>query len=752
MRKFRNIVLFISIIAIFSVCSCGTKELEEGKYSWIGEIISEDGSVFAYKEKGKGIKNVGLLNSDGEFKSFGDFEFEKASSTFDIESPFRMVIFDGKDFDAKKSYIFSDSEIYDSYDQYYRSYSGLQPYFTLERNGKYKIVDKDEKTIVDDVDLVFYENNILRYKKSAKWGYIKGYKVLDAKYDNVITSVSGKLEINENGKTTALRGDVTELKFPLTDYAKVVMLDEKKDIAKVKDRKGNWGIVNKEGEVILPCKYQGIRPAIYDCFLVREKWRWGVVNNKGKFIIKPEYREAKAYPEGETIEVYKHYTKYEFDGSYYDEEGDYYYKGQDGDAEYTGYSDYHYNEYYNYYGYYDEEEGYTSPEGIVYGKNKVFLDDEYDGVEYIEGEKFLASKGSSWYIVNAKTKERKRIEGNYTRVYLEMDEDGEYYFKLVNKTDKTRGGLADKNGNVILEPIFDIATFVGANTIMVYEEETNKTIKYSGKKANGSYNYTYDARKKVDENEEYLKERPKEDMSYPVIILDYTIGKETIKHKSYLDGENYIDEKNDNKYYLASEGEKKVVVNSKGEKVIDKKYDYLNPITIQKEDGNYVPAKYFSFVIYDEKGSDDKSGIVDLEGKEILKENYSYIEEEEWKDKAIVFLEKGTYKEQLFNIETGFLSEEYNSITRFSKDIARVKKDGKRALIDVNDGTVILDTEYDEIKQTKKYLSVKKDDKYGLYDINKRKFFLPIEYESIKFFDNGNVIVKKDGLFEFMRL
>ena len=716
MKTIKKICLFVFVIAVFFVCSCGEKVIEEGKYSWVGEAFNEDGSVFAYVEKGKGIKNVGVLSSTGEFKSFGEFGFSNAfSEKEEIQGGlFYLKISSGDGENSSNQYLLSNGEVYDALTSYCYPYNEdfededkeYNGYFILERASKYTIVDKEGKDLIgEEVDEVEYFERSLIYRVGEKWGYITdALLVVKAEYDAVaVGEYDDKIEVEKDGKWTVVRGNINEAKFSFEDYRKVIMFDKGKEIFKVQRRDGKWGLLNKKGKEILPFEFVGINKGLFDSFIVsRKPYKWGVVDEKGKTIVEPIYLYIDYdYYEENSLKIYK-----------------------------------------------EDDEAEEVLVGAVYGNRKVYISDTYDSVDYIKDDDFIVRKNDLWYVINVKTGERNHIVGNYNDIFFKEDSEGVLggsYLELYSSGEEKIGGrelpqkgIADMTGKVLLESIYDDICFVTKNVILVKKDQEWTAINYS-KDGEGRY---------VIETESYGHKK-----IFCLDVFSFSNAKTNALNSGFpYEKDSYIGGKKDKDLLFSfRENDKVGLINIEGDIIVEAKYYSFEPFVFWDEGERERLVD--PYLIFSEKiEGAERFGIMNKEGKVILNAEYSYIEEYVWNDKNVVRLKTKDNKKKIYNIKGNIFSEEYDMIAYFDKDTARVRTNGKRGLVDVNDGTVILDTEYDEIKQTKKYLSVKKDDKYGLYDINKREFFLPIEYESIKFFDNGNAIVKKDGLFEFIRL
>ena len=54
-------------------------------------------------------------------------------------------------------------------------------------------------------------------------------------------------------------------------------------------RDGKWGFVNKEGEEIIPCKYENVEYFENGHCFVQKNEKWGIINKDGKEVVACEY-------------------------------------------------------------------------------------------------------------------------------------------------------------------------------------------------------------------------------------------------------------------------------------------------------------------------------------------------------------------------------------------------------------------------------------------------------------------------------
>ncbi len=148
-------------------------------------------------------------------------------------------------------------------------------------------------------ELLFHQNKLILQHSNGKFGVMDtSLRVLiDFKYDKLeaISANLGYLLYSRNGKTGAMDYFGKEL---LTEKYEELRYDnhneQERDIFKVK-RKGKWGVVNFENEILLPCEYDSIkflghwnRPK-EKLWVVGKNERFGVVDKDNQIFVPFEY-------------------------------------------------------------------------------------------------------------------------------------------------------------------------------------------------------------------------------------------------------------------------------------------------------------------------------------------------------------------------------------------------------------------------------------------------------------------------------
>lgn len=152
-----------------------------------------------------------------------------------------------------------------------------------------------------------------------------------------------------------------------------------------------------------------------------------------------------------------------------------------------------------------------------------------------------------------------------------------------------------------------------------------------------------------------------------------------------------------------------------------------NIIEKKKIDYKITKIETYQYAKYKEN---DKFGIIDREGKEIIKAEYNEIEIPN-PEKDIFICHIGNQKNKIINSSNQEQLVEYNKIEPikikglastlcYEKTVLRYEKDGKYGLVDL-EGKKITNPEYDAIENlqsTEGKFLVQKDNKYGVINLN----------------------------------
>lgn len=149
--------------------------------------------------------------------------------------------------------------------------------------------------------------NLLLCNKESKVGLYdikKREMILSPEYEIQSISVSNSdaevFSLAKNGFLALFdtKGkQVSEFKYQ--EYGGGTIMSE--GYAKIQDRQGLWGIVDKYGKEVIPCKYKGMGFSVCNQRIAFQgnNGKWGYLNvSNGEEIVKPEYDRARDFSDG----------------------------------------------------------------------------------------------------------------------------------------------------------------------------------------------------------------------------------------------------------------------------------------------------------------------------------------------------------------------------------------------------------------------------------------------------------------------
>ena len=204
----------------------------------------------------------------------------------------------------------------------------------INENEEQILTEYNEITAIENTDgiNVWYEDNILKFKKLGKYGLIdfEGKVVAEAEYDNIyaLPGIKDTLIVEKDGKKGLINNKTSEIiinpeyveivsisdnhengyivknelsKYGLIANDKTKILEEKYDDIKrvtgngyyVVVENGKVEVVDKMGNVILNTAFDSIEEIQVDSFVIIKDGKYGVINKTGDVVIKPEYENLK---------------------------------------------------------------------------------------------------------------------------------------------------------------------------------------------------------------------------------------------------------------------------------------------------------------------------------------------------------------------------------------------------------------------------------------------------------------------------
>ena len=344
-------------------------------------------------------------------------------------------------------------------------------YSTKAINSKNEEIFKDYEEVLpienyDKNNTLWYEEDVLKVKKDGKYGLIdySGKEILKTEYDEIksIKGTTNSLLISKDNKY-GLADNLGNIVIK-TEYTNIKAISENyKSGYIVIDENGKQGVIDFDGKVVLANVYEDIKQIdLAGMYVVKQDAIWKLIDKTTKTILENNFDEIKEV-NGDNI-VYVKDKKYGVKNK----------AGADVlQASYDNLS-YTFSSYYiakkdNQYGVIKLEE------------NETVLGFEYSKIEYVKGaDIFEAEKNSSanTFIINNAFEQK--LEGIISEInvnggYMRVRVNGEYKFynfKFEEKSaadcltlnnlflSKKNGkyGYCDKNGNVVVDYIYDDAT------------------------------------------------------------------------------------------------------------------------------------------------------------------------------------------------------------------------------------------------------------------------------------------------------
>lgn len=516
------------------------------------------------------------------------------------------------------------------------------------------IINKENKKTYEIEKVTEYKYFLLY--KNDKMGVIneEGNIIIEPIYDSIqIPNPSKSVFIclydydsqTENYKVKVLNDKNEEI---FTEYDKVLAISlngiasdipyEKSALIYEKD--GKYGLINFEGKTLTKAIYDEIHGLTYKEgeLLVKKDEKYGVINVKGAQIIKPEYNTIIA-------------------DNYYNEESKYKYAGyivsKNVDSSY------------NY--------GYIRYDG------KILLKPEYTSISRIID---IEDTKNIYLLVQNTTKigliKNKEVILDFEYKELEYNKSNNILIARRN----AKSGILNLDGKEILPLEYDELSI---NGIYVYTKngEEEKYFDISGNKIE---NKNYKSISKVENGEYYLF--VDENSLYGILNKDKNV---------LLEGKySYIEYLFEDYFIAYNKG--LGIINSKGDKIVDFKYDVLNKLN----NSNVVQAKNVTKNTTELFSKDMKS--IGIYNDATINEKDNYIE--------VIYENKISYFD--FNGNELKNTDVYKNNKLFA-----VEENGKWGFKDLN-GNIVVNCIYDEVTEFNEYgfAGIKKDNKWGVIDIN----------------------------------
>lgn len=190
----------------------------------------------------------------------------------------------------------------------------------------------------------------------------------------------------------------------------------------------------------------------------------------------------------------------------------------------------------------------------------------------------------------------------------------------------------------------------------------------------------------------------------------------------------------ENSFKIKKDG-KYGIVDNEGKIIVEAKYADIDILGKDNKSG---------FIVKDDSG---KYGIIDYSNNQVLEIKYDTIEKIYGNDLYVVTVDgkqKVVNKENADVLTSGF--DSIKQILANQENAVVFVKSNKYGVMNLS-GEVIIDAQYDDLKETKLGTFIaKKDDKFGIIDIEKQEK-LAFEYASIVYNEKADIYIAEDSSF-----
>ncbi len=312
---------------------------------------------------------------------------------------------------------------------------------------------------------------------------------------------------------------------------------------------------------------------------------------------------------------------------------------------------------------------------------------------------------------------------NKAKYDYQIEKISQIDYHIINKED--RYGVIDRQGNIIVEPIYDIVQIPNPSKdvfVCMYDysiEEKEYKVKVFNKESEQIYKEyaniqgiqtetTYDG---IPYEKSVLKY--KTNGKYGLLSID---GKEITK--PVYDQISAITYKEG--MLLVKQGEQCGVINMNGKQVIPVEYESITADNYYNKDSLYQKA---GFIVSKKNEDGYRYGYIDYKGKKIIGAQYTEIERvvNSKDDKNIYLVALKDGQAGLLKNKKVLLNYEYEDISYNAyNDVFVLQRNGKQGIAD-KQGKIKIPTEYESILFGGIYINATKDEKLSILDLEGNK-------------------------------
>jgi hypothetical protein len=162
-------------------------------------------------------------------------------------------------------------------------------YLVAFKNGQAGLFKNKSKVLENEYEDIQFDNinNLLILQRNGKQGVsdLDGKKIIQLEYDNIIIT-GNSINAQKGDEVTVFNSEGEKLKN--SNFISVLETDNKNYFITI-DKNENYGVIDKDDNVIIDNKYTFIDYLFDNYFVAQNEQKIGIVDDKGKEVIKYDY-------------------------------------------------------------------------------------------------------------------------------------------------------------------------------------------------------------------------------------------------------------------------------------------------------------------------------------------------------------------------------------------------------------------------------------------------------------------------------
>ena len=162
-------------------------------------------------------------------------------------------------------------------------------YLVAFKNGQAGLFKNKSKVLENEYEDIQFDNinNLLILQRNGKQGVsdLDGKKIIQLEYDNIIIT-GNSINAQKGDEVTVFNSEGEKLKN--SNFISVLETDNKDYFITI-DKNENYGVIDKDDNVIIDNKYTFIDYLLDNYFVAQNEQKIGIVDDKGKEVIKFDY-------------------------------------------------------------------------------------------------------------------------------------------------------------------------------------------------------------------------------------------------------------------------------------------------------------------------------------------------------------------------------------------------------------------------------------------------------------------------------